>query len=243
MTPPPPEPKSGTLARRLPFVALLILAVVVWYLFGDAVNFDALAENRAWLLAKRDAHYVLTSLAFVAVYALAVATSMPGALILTLTGGFLFGVFPGVLYNVTGATLGATLVFLAANLGFGRDLAARMAARGGSIGALQAALRDNEWSVLLTMRLIPVIPFFIANLIPAFVGVRLSTFVITTALGILPAGLIYTSIGAGLGEVFARGEVPHLSILLQPRFGLPLIGLAVLAMLPMLVKLYRKSRG
>ena len=238
-----PLPRSANLLRRLPFVALLVAAGVIWYLYGDTVSFDALAENRAWLLAQRDAHYALTSLVFLAVYTLAVATSLPGAIILTLTGGFLFGVFPGVLYNVTAATLGATLVFLAARMGFGRDAAARMAARGGSVGALQTALQDNEWSVLLTMRLIPVIPFFIANLIPAFVGIRLSTFVITTAVGILPAGLIYTSLGSGLGEVFARGEVPSLGILLQPQFGLPLIGLALLAMLPILIKLYRRMRG
>jgi uncharacterized membrane protein YdjX (TVP38/TMEM64 family) len=236
-------PKTGTLARLVPLAALLVAAVVAWYLFGDSVSFEALAANRAWLLTERDAHYLLTSLVFVAIYTLAVATSLPGALILTLTGGFLFGVFPGVLYNVSGATLGATLVFVAVHFGFGRDLAAKMAAGGGSVASLQAALRDNEWSVLLTMRLIPVIPFFIANLIPAFVGVRLRTFVVTTALGILPASLIYTSIGAGLGEVFARGEVPQFSILLQPRFVLPLVGLAGLAMLPMLVKIYRKSRG
>lgn len=243
MTPPPAPRETGNLASRLPFLVLLIAAAAVWYRFGDAVTFEKLAENRVWLLGQRDAHYLLTSLAFVAIYTLAVTISLPGALVLTLTGGFLFGVFPGTLYNVMAATLGATLVFIAARMGFGRDLAARITDRGGAIGALQTALRDNEWSVLLTMRLIPAIPFFIANLIPAFVGVRLSTFTLTTGLGILPASLIYTSIGAGLGEVFARGEVPHLSILLQPQFGLPLLGLAVLAMAPMLVKLYRRKRG
>lgn len=239
----PRTPKTGSLLRRLPFVALLVAAAVVWLNYGEAVSFEALAENRAWLLAKRDANFVLTSLSFIAIYALAVTISLPGATILTLTGGFLFGVFPGVLFNVTAATLGATLVFIAARLGFGREVAERMTARGGSVASLQAALRENAWSVLLIMRLVPVIPFFIANLIPAFVGIRLSTFVVTTAIGILPAGLIYTSLGSGLGEVFERGEVPSLSILLQPQFGLPLLGLAALALLPMLIRLYRKSRG
>ena len=100
-----------------------------------------------------------------------VVTSLPGSSILTLTGGFLFGVFPGVFFNLSAATLGAVVVFLAARMGFGRDIAARIAAQGGSLAALQAGLQDNEWSVLLTMRLIPVIPFFVANLVPAFVGV------------------------------------------------------------------------
>ena len=148
-----------------------------------------------------------------------------------------------MLYNVTGATVGAVLVFLAARAGFGQDIAGRLEARGGRIGALQAALQKNAWSVLLTMRLIPGIPFFVANLLPAFVGMGLWPFAVTTAIGILPANLIFTSLGSGLGEVFARGEVPNLGILLQPAFALPLIGLALLSALPLVVNHIRGKRG
>ena len=239
----PIAPETSGLLRRLPFVALLVAAGLGYYLYGDALSFEALAANRQRLLDLRDAHYALTVLGFMAVYVLVVVTSLPGSLILTLTGGFLFGVFPGFLFNVSAATLGAGLVFQAARMGLGRDVAARMQARGGAVAAVQAGLRDNEWSVLLTMRLIPVIPFFIANLLPAFVGVRLMPFLITTAIGILPAGLIYTSLGSGLGEIFARGEVPGADILLRPEFGLPLLGLGLLALLPVLIKLFRKARG
>jgi uncharacterized membrane protein YdjX (TVP38/TMEM64 family) len=171
-----------------------------------------------------------------------VVISVPGAIILTLAGGFLFGFFPGVVYNVVSATLGAVLVFMAARTGFGHDIAARIEARGGSAARLQAALKEHEWSVLLTMRLIPVVPFFIANLVPAFVGIRLSTFAITTFLGIIPADLIYTTLGAGLGEIFARGEVPHLDILFTAKFGLPLLGLGVLAALPLALKVIGRGR-
>lgn len=243
MTLPQPRTETSSLARRLPFVLLMVAAGFGYYFYGDALSFDMLAGNRLRLLDLRDAHYVLTAFGFVAVYALVVITSLPGSLILTLTGGFLFGVFPGFLFNVTAATFGAAVVFVAARMGFGRDIAARIEAQGGAIGNVQAGLKDNEWSVLLTMRLIPVIPFFIANLVPAFVGVRLSTFLITTAIGILPAGLIYTALGSGLGEVFARGEVPSADIILRPEFGLPLLGLALLAMLPILIKLFKKARG
>ena len=234
---------SGSLMRRLPFVLLLIAAGVGYWLYGDALSFAALAEHRLRLEALRDAHYALTVLGFIAVYTLVVVTSLPGSLILTLTGGFLFGLFPGVFYNLSAATLGAMVVFLAARMGFGRDVATRIAAGGGAVARLQEGLRDNEWSVLLTMRLIPVIPFFVANLVPAFVGVGFPAFVITTAVGILPAGLIYTSLGAGLGEIFARGEVPSAEVLLRPGFWLPLAGLALLSLLPVLIKLVRKGRG
>jgi uncharacterized membrane protein YdjX (TVP38/TMEM64 family) len=243
MTLPAQQPGQGGTLRRIPFVLLLVAAGLGYYFFGDALSFERLSENRLWLLDVRDAHYALTSLTFIVVYMLVVVTSLPGAIFLTLTGGFLFGIFPGFLYNLVGATVGAVALFIAARMGFGRETAARMQASGGTIGALQAALKDNEWSVLLTMRLIPAIPFFIANLIPAFVGVRLSTFTITTALGILPADLIYTALGASLGGIFARGEVPTLETLFKPEFVWPLVGLGLLAMLPILIKLYRHWRG
>ncbi|MEO6300393.1 MAG: VTT domain-containing protein [Paracoccaceae bacterium] len=239
---PVPKPKSSSLLNKLPILLILAAAVVALVYFRHLLSFDNLERQSKVLLALRDAHYALTSLAFIAIYALVVVISVPGAIILTLSGGFLFGFFPGVVYNVVAATIGAIIVFMAARTGFGHDMAARIEARGGSFARLQTALKQNEWSVLLTMRLIPVVPFFIANLVPAFVGIRLSTFAITTFLGIIPADLIYTSLGAGLGEIFARGEVPHLDILFTPKFGLPLIGLGVLAALPLVLKLFNRGK-
>ena len=228
--------------RRLPIFVILGAAIVALVYFRHMLSFSNLEHESKNLLALRDAHYALTSLGFIAIYALVVVISVPGAIILTLSGGFLFGFFPGVVYNVIAATIGAVIVFMAARTGFGHDIAERIEARGGAVARLQTALKENEWSVLLTMRLIPVVPFFIANLIPAFVGIRLSTFAITTFLGIIPADLIYTTLGAGLGEIFARGEVPHLDILFTPKFGLPLLGLGVLAALPLILKLFNRRK-
>ncbi len=242
MTEPTPEPVFSRLLRRLPIFLILAAAIVALIYFRHMLSFDNLERQSKNLLTLRAAHFVLTSLGFIAIYALVVVISVPGAIILTLSGGFLFGFFPGVIYNVIAATIGAVIVFLAARSGFGHDIAARIEARGGAVARLQTALKDNEWSVLLTMRLIPVVPFFIANLVPAFVGVRLSTFVITTFLGIIPADLIYTTLGAGLGEIFARGEVPRLDILFTPKFGLPLLGLGVLAALPLILKLFNRRK-
>lgn len=237
MTEPPSESPSGRLFRRLPFILIGATALVVLIWFPDLISFESLQSESRNLLALRDAHYLLTSLAFVLIYVLVVVLSVPGATILTLSGGFLFGVFPGVIYTVMAASIGATLVFIAARAGFGRDVAERIRLRGGAVGRLQAGLKEHEWSVLLTMRLIPVVPFFIANLVPAFVGVGLASFAITTFLGIIPAALIFTALGAGLGEVFARGEVPRLDILFTAKFGLPLLGLALLSSLPLLLRL------
>jgi uncharacterized membrane protein YdjX (TVP38/TMEM64 family) len=236
-----PETVQQTLLRRLPLIALALGGVAGVYFFGHQLNFHTLERHREQLLALRDAHYALTSIAFILIYAVMVMTSIPGALILTLTGGFLFGLFPGVLYNVIAAWTGGVLVFLAARSGLGREMAERISARGGPVGRLQSALLDNEWSVLLSMRLIPVLPFFITNIVPAFVGVRFSAFALTTFIGIIPGDVIYTALGASLGEVFERGEVPRLDIILEPKFLFPLLGLAALSFLPFLMRLFRRA--
>jgi uncharacterized membrane protein YdjX (TVP38/TMEM64 family) len=232
--------KSG-LAGKLPILLILAVALLGAFLLRDQLSFAALAQNREALIAFRDSNYLLAVLAFIAAYTAIVGFSLPGATIATLTGGFLFGTFPGVLFNVTAATLGAIAIFLAARTGFGDRFAGAMEARGGAAARLQAGLLENEWSVLFLMRLVPAVPFFLANLIPAFVGVKLHRFVITTFLGIIPGGLVYTSVGAGLGEVFARGETPDLSIIFAPYVLGPILGLAALSALPILIKFFRKK--
>lgn len=239
--PAPPSARSG-LARKLPFILILLVAGIGAYALRDSLTFEALAQNREALIAFRDANYLMAVLVFLAAYIVIVAFSLPGALVATLTGGFLFGLFPGVLYNVVAATVGAVAIFLAARAGFGAGVAARIEAGGGAAARLQSALRENEWSVLFIMRLVPAVPFFLANLIPAFVGVALHRFVITTFLGIIPGGLVFTSIGSGLGDVFARGETPDLSVFFTPQVLGPILGLAALSALPIVMKLFRKAQ-
>jgi uncharacterized membrane protein YdjX (TVP38/TMEM64 family) len=239
---PPSDKRPNPWLKRLPILLILLAALIGVITLRDHLNFAALARNREALLAFRDGHYLLASLGFVAAYTLIVGFSLPGATIATLTGGFLFGLFPGVLFNVTGATLGAIAVFLAARAGFGADTAARIAEKGGAVARLQTGLRENQWSVLLMMRLVPALPFFLANLIPAFVGVALWPFALTTFFGIMPGALVFTSVGAGLGDVFARGETPDLSIIFAPQVLGPLLGLAALSALPIVLKRFRKDR-
>lgn len=227
--------------KRLPILVILGAALIGAIALRDELSFDTLARHREELLAFRDAHYVWAVLAFLAGYIVIVALSLPGGTVATLTGGFLFGLFPGVLYNVLGAGTGAILVFLAARSGFGEALALKLDAAGGKAARLQGALRQNEWSVLFLMRLVPLVPFFIVNLIPAFVGTSLYRFAVSTFLGIIPGALVFTSVGSGLGEVFARGEAPDLGIIFSPPVLLPLLGLAALAALPMLLKAFKRG--
>jgi uncharacterized membrane protein YdjX (TVP38/TMEM64 family) len=232
---------KGGLARYLPLGAILLAALAGAFLLRDHLSFAALAENREALLAFRDANYALTALAFVAAYVVIVGFSLPGAAIATLTGGFLFGLFPGVVFNAGAATVGATIIFLAAKYGLGDRLAAKMDASGGAVKKIKDGIREDETSYLFVMRLVPAVPFFVANLIPAFMGVGLPKYVVTTFLGILPGSLVYTWVGAGLGEVFARGETPDLGIIFEPHILGPILGLAALAMLPILLKRFKKG--
>jgi uncharacterized membrane protein YdjX (TVP38/TMEM64 family) len=227
--------------RWAPLVAIALAAILGAVFLRDQLSFAALGENREVLLAFRDANYAATSALFVLAYAAIVGLSLPGATIATLTGGFLFGLFPGVLYNVTGATLGAAAIFLAARLGFGERLSARLDASEGAVARIKAGLRENEVSALLVMRLVPAVPFFVANLIPAVMGTALPRYVWTTFVGILPGAAVYTWVGAGLGEVFAAGGTPDLGIVFEPYVLGPLLGLAALSLLPVFLKRIRKG--
>ncbi len=103
---------------------------------------------------------------------------------------------------------------------------------------IKAGIDDNQWSMLLFIRLVPVVPFFVANLLPAFLGVPLFRFVISTFFGIMPGALVFTSVGAGLGAVFARGESPDLGIIFEPHILLPILGRCVLSLLPVAIKTF-----
>ena len=235
-----PEGRNG-LIRNLPLIGILAVAAIGAFTLREHLSFEALAANREVLIAFRDSHYLATALGFMAIYVVIVAFSLPGATVATLTGGFLFATFPGALFNVLAATTGAVIIFAAARWGLGERLAQKMDASDGAVKRIKAGIDANQWSMLFLIRLVPAVPFFVANLIPAFVGVPLSRFAITTFLGIIPGAVVYTSVGAGLGEVFAQGEVPDLGVIFEPHVLFPILGLAALATLPMILKAIKKD--
>ncbi len=235
-------PRSG-LARHIPLIVILTVAVIGFFALGDYLTFETLRDNREALLAWRDANYWSLAGVFILVYVLIVTFSLPGAAVASMTGGFLFGLFAGTVFNIFAATVGASAIFLAARWGLGEALTARLEASQGTVKRIKDGLRENEIPVLFLMRLVPVVPFFVANLVPALVGVKFRNFLLTTALGIIPGGIVYTWIGVGLGGVFDRGETPDLSLLTEPFVIGPILGLCALAALPILLKLIRGRRG
>jgi uncharacterized membrane protein YdjX (TVP38/TMEM64 family) len=228
--------------RHLPLLVVVIVAVIGAFTLRDYLSFDTLRDNRESLLAYRDQNFWGMAVLFIGIYIIIVAFSLPGAAVASVTGGFLFGIVAGTLFSMTAATTGAAAIFLAARWGLGEMLTAKLEASEGRMQSFKTGLRDNEVSVLLLIRLVPAVPFFVANLLPALVGVRFRTFLWTTALGIIPGGIVFTWIGVGLGEVFDRGGDPDLSLLWEPHIIGPILALSALAALPILINALRGKK-
>lgn len=194
---------------------------------GEQLSVETLAHHRAALDSLVSRHFALAALGYLGLYVTVVALSLPGAVVLTLAGGFLFGALAGTALTVTAATIGAMLVFLVARRLFGADALDRLGPRAQALGA---AIRRNAASYLLVLRLVPLFPFVLVNLVPAFAGVRLPVHVATTAIGILPGTAVFSLAGAGLGEVLARGEAFDARTVLTPEILAALIGLAALSL-------------
>lgn len=234
-------PNRGTVsaARLAPLLALLLgLGLVFAFGLQDYLSCGTLRDNRLWLLDWVAAHRLLAILAFMALYAAAVALSVPGGAVLTVAGGFLFGTLTATAMVVVAATVGASLLFLAARSALGDLLRTRA---GPWLRKLEKGFADNALSYLLVLRLVPLFPFFVVNLVPAFLNVSLRTYVIGTFLGIIPGTLVFASVGAGLGSIFDAGGDCSLDGVLTPQVLLALGGLALLALIPVAYKRLRKA--
>ena len=185
-----------------------------------------------------DRHYFLSIFLFILVYIVTTALSIPGALILTIIGGYLFGVFGGAVYSIIGASIGAGIVFVSARTAFGEILKPRL---GSAVETMQVELKKNAFFYLLFLRLIPVFPFFVVNLAPAFLNIKFSVFSSATVIGMVPGGLVYALIGSGLGQVFERNEEFSYASALDGKLLLGLVGLAILSLLPVFYRWQKKN--
>lgn len=226
--------------RHIPLAVIGVVAVAGFFTLHDYLSFETLRLHREALIGFRDQNLAGLAAVFVLVYVLIVAFSLPGAAVASVTGGFLFGLTLGTTLNITAATIGAAAIFLAARWGLGAALTARLEASEGNVKKVKDGLRENEISVLFLLRLVPAVPFFVANLLPALVGVKFGNFLWTTALGIVPGAIVFTWIGVGVGEVFEHEETPDLSLLWEPHVIGPIIGLCLLAILPIVVRTLRR---
>ena len=217
--------------RRVLPVAVIVAGIVAYFCLGlhRHVSFETVRAHRTELLAWVGEHRMLAMGIFFIGYVLIIAFSLPVGALGTLLGGFLFGIVMGTTLSVVAATVGATIVFLAARGAFADVLRKRA---GDWFARMEDGLRRHAFSYLLFLRLVPVFPFWLINIAPAFFRVPTRTFALTTFLGIIPGTAVFASVGAGLDKVFDQGRTPDLDTLRDPHLLLPLAALALLSLVP-----------
>ncbi|MGY6410989.1 MAG: TVP38/TMEM64 family protein [Alkalilacustris sp.] len=225
------RPRPGARARMALLVLFALIGTGIWFGVRGDVSAETVMAQHAELIAWRDTHGIMAVAGFFAVTAFAALLSLPGIAVFTLAGGVLFGVMWGTLLVVAAATLGAMGLYLLARAGFGDGLMRRM--ERGRTAWLAEELRRNEIRALLFLRIAPVVPFLLANMLPALMGVRPMRYVVTTFFGLIPGTLAVAFAGYGLGEVAASGGASDLKLLAALFIGVPLV-LVLLSFAPRL---------
>lgn len=233
--------RHGLSPARLVPIVVLVAGLVAFFAFGldEYVTVESLREHRAFLRDWVASQGIGAGIVYAALYAVAVALSIPGGAVLTIAGGFLFGPFWATLCVVFGATAGATALYLAARHAFADVLRAKA---GTALARMEAGFNEHPKTYLLVLRLVPLFPFWLVNIVPAFLGVSLRNYVVATFFGIIPGTFVYALVGDGAAAVLDRGGELDLGAIFEPRFILPLVGLAVLAVAPVVCRKIRDRR-
>lgn len=232
--------------RRFGPIAVIAAGLAFGYMMGwhQYFSLDFLASQREALTAYVSANYAAALAGFVVLYALAVAFSFPAASVLTIFGGFLFGWWVAGIAVAFGATAGASILFLAARSAFGDFLREKV---GGLAARLADGFREDAFSYLLVLRLAPFFPFFVINIAPALFGVKLRTYVAATFIGILPGCFAYAWLGQGIGSVLdaaeREGGAIALKDLVTPEITIAFVALAVVAIIPTIIRKWRGGRA
>ncbi len=240
------EPQANGAAKRvspkrlLPLLILLIgLGLFFAFDLGHYLSWDALKEHQDWLLGQVAAYGFLANVIFIAIYVVAIAFSVPGGLLMTIVGGFLFGTTAAAVSVIFAATLGAVCVFLAARYALYEYLHAKA---GPALLKMEQGFKENALSYLLVLRLVPLFPFWLVNLVPGLLDVPLRIFVIATLIGIIPGTFVFASVGNGLGEILAAGETPDVSVIFEAYVLIPILGLACLSLVPVFYKAWKARK-
>ncbi len=216
------------------FLPLMILVALAIGLFASGVtrflSLAALQTHEAALRVLISEHRLLSLAAFVASYALAATVSLPGAAMLTLSAGYLFGTWLGGSAAVIGASLGAFAAYFVVRTSLGAALREKAERSGGRLKAVMDGVKDGAFGYILTLRLIPLAPFWLVNVAAALAGAPPRAYALATVMGIMPATFIYSGIGAGIGDVIARGRSPNLGVIFEPRILVPLAALGLLSL-------------
>ena len=251
---PAQQKPAFSMKRWLPLVAIAGFMVFAFFMgWHKALSLTALIENRERLSAFVADNFALTLLAYLGIYIVVVVLSLPGAGILSIGGGFLFGWLVSAPATIIAATVGATLLFMAVTTSFGETLRAKA---GPWVAKLKQGFDKDAFNYLLFLRLVPAFPFWLVNLAPAMLGIKLSTYVTATAIGIIPGSFAFAFVGAGLGSVIEAQRAANAdcignsecaieistSDLITPEILAALAALSVVALIPIVLKRLRNRR-
>ena len=200
------------------------------------MSLDSFRAHQIEIVKFIQSKYCLSILIFIGLYVFSTALSIPGAIILTMMGGYFFGAFLGALFSLIGAIFGASILFIAARSAFGELLRPKI---GSSIERMRNELAKNAFFYLLFLRLAPVFPFFVVNIAPAFLNISFSKYFSASFLGMIPGAAVYALMGSGLNKTLVTGEgfdkIPNVSL----EFLVGLVGLAVLSLVPILIRRWK----
>ncbi|MFQ5543229.1 MAG: TVP38/TMEM64 family protein [Nitrospiria bacterium] len=226
--------KKSTPVGKFIILGMFILGIASFFYFdlGQYFTLDTLKENKDTLQNFTKSNYGLTVLVFIAIYCVQTALSLPGATILTLAGGFLFGTWMGGFFVNIGATSGASLAFLAARYLLRETIEGKFGKR---LESIQAGFENNGFNYLLTLRLIPLFPFFLVNMASGLTRIKPGTYILATAIGILPGSLVYSNAGAQLGTINSLKDIASPGVLVA------FVLLGLLSLVPVLYNKLKKS--
>lgn len=248
---------KGVSVRKLIPILFILLAIGAFFIFGldEYLTFRALSENRDRLINFVTDNYVVAGLLYVGLYIVVVALSLPGGLLMTVTGGFLFGWLAAGFMTVFAATVGGTLLFVIAATSLGEPLRKKA---GPALKKLEAGFAENALNYLLFLRLVPIFPFWLVNIAPAFLGVKLRTFIVGTVIGIIPGTFVFAYLGGGLDSIIREQQAVYracvdsgrtdcmldfqITSLVTPEIILSFCALGAIALLPVVIKKLRRQK-
>jgi uncharacterized membrane protein YdjX (TVP38/TMEM64 family) len=219
--------KLSAKTARILLALLFLLAIATFFYFDGSryLSLEALKTQRESLGLWVNQHFWLALLSFIAIYILVAAMSLPGAAVLTLAGGALFGLLWGMLAVSFASSIGATLAFMASRFLFRDAIRLKFADR---LKTIEDGVAKDGAYYLLSLRLVPLVPFFVVNLLMGLTPIRTVVFYVVSQLGMLPGTLAYVFAGTQLASIQKPSDIVSTKLLLA---------FAVIGILPVLLKL------
>ena len=219
---------------------LLLIVIINFSGYFSYLNLHQISTNYIDIANYVNSNFLVSCLVFIIIYILAVLIVMPGAWLLTFSGGLFFGWIIGSIITVIGATIGASILFIFSKSIFGENINKKIKNKKEMFSMLEKNIKDNAFYYLLFMRLMPLFPFVFVNVAPSLIGINFYVYFITTFLGIIPATIIYCLLGSGASDIFISGNLFHLKDLISYKIIIGLVGLSLLSLMPIFYK-YKKT--